>query len=223
MNRLVKEKRISRIYRNFVGQKNIVIGCGVQDGITAIARLFPDAHWYAIDLDVKNRHIGENFEQIYGNAEQLQFPDQSFDFIYCYHVLEHVSNVEIVIGEMVRVLKPDGVIFIGTPNKDRLIGYLTSEATLKEFLRWNMQDYYRKFKGEWRNELGAHAGFSNLELQELLKKNFHRYSDISNEYFFSLHTRFRIVIRTLISMRLTKWLYPSIYYIAFKNGDSKED
>jgi len=49
-----------------------------------------------------------------GVAENLPFTDGSFDFVWCWTVLEHVKNVEKAITEMLRVAKNTGFIFIGT-------------------------------------------------------------------------------------------------------------
>ena len=48
-----------------------------------------------------------------GFAENLPFKDNSFDFVWCWTVLEHVKNVEKAITEMFRVAKSRGFIFIG--------------------------------------------------------------------------------------------------------------
>lgn len=52
---------------------------------------------------------------IHGFAEQLPFPDDSFDVVYSSHVLEHVVSEEKSLQEMKRVLKPGGVLIIGMP------------------------------------------------------------------------------------------------------------
>src|SRR3989442_1233368 len=62
-----------------------------------IARL--RAHRYGLDLNV-----------VVGAGEQLPYPDESFDAVVCLDVLEHVSDVESVLGEVRRVLKPGGVV-----------------------------------------------------------------------------------------------------------------
>src|SRR5438045_1696936 len=49
-----------------------------------------------------------------GNA--LPFPDASFDFISCNHVLEHVFETEKLLREFRRVLAPDGLCIISVPN-----------------------------------------------------------------------------------------------------------
>ena len=44
-----------------------------------------------------------------GTGEQLPYPDQSFDVVFCCDVLEHVRDLPKVISEISRVLKPGGV------------------------------------------------------------------------------------------------------------------
>lgn len=45
---------------------------------------------------------------IEGKAEQIPFSDNSFDFLSMGYALRHVSDLEQVFGEFLRVLKPDG-------------------------------------------------------------------------------------------------------------------
>jgi SAM-dependent methyltransferase len=46
----------------------------------------------------------------------LPFPDGSFDFISCNHVLEHVFETEKLIREIRRVVQPRGLAVISVPN-----------------------------------------------------------------------------------------------------------
>lgn len=48
--------------------------------------------------------------------EDLPFPDESFDFITCLEVIEHLIFPERAIDEMARVLKPGGRVVITVPN-----------------------------------------------------------------------------------------------------------
>jgi len=45
------------------------------------------------------------------NAEQMSFPDNSFDVIFSHAVFEHVSNPAGVLKEVARVLRPGGVFY----------------------------------------------------------------------------------------------------------------
>jgi ubiquinone/menaquinone biosynthesis C-methylase UbiE len=49
-------------------------------------------------------------------AEALPFRDGTFDFVYCFSVIEHVDSVEGTIAEMTRVTRPGGRVYVHTPN-----------------------------------------------------------------------------------------------------------
>lgn len=54
-----------------------------------------------------------------GRGESLPFPDDFFDIIACCDVLEHVDDVEQVIGEVSRTLRPGGLFLFDTVNRTR--------------------------------------------------------------------------------------------------------
>jgi 2-polyprenyl-3-methyl-5-hydroxy-6-metoxy-1,4-benzoquinol methylase len=56
-----------------------------------------------------------------GDAETLCFSDNTFDFVTCTEVIEHLKKPEMCIKEVLRVLKPGGVAVFTTPNGDNLI------------------------------------------------------------------------------------------------------
>src|SRR5690606_3199115 len=45
----------------------------------------------------------------------IQYPDNTFDFIYCSHVLEHVIEDQKAMSEFARVLKPGGTGIFRVP------------------------------------------------------------------------------------------------------------
>lgn len=53
---------------------------------------------------------------VVGNAEKLPFKDQEFDAVLSFFSIEHFEHPEIVLGEMIRVVKRSGEIVILTPN-----------------------------------------------------------------------------------------------------------
>ncbi len=52
-----------------------------------------------------------------GPGEQLPVPDSAYDLAYCCDVLEHVSDVDRVISETARALKPGGLYLFDTINR----------------------------------------------------------------------------------------------------------
>lgn len=51
------------------------------------------------------------------DATALPFPNASFDLIVASEVLEHVANVDAVLDEVARALKPGGIFAFDTPNR----------------------------------------------------------------------------------------------------------
>jgi ubiquinone/menaquinone biosynthesis C-methylase UbiE len=51
------------------------------------------------------------------DAEQLAFPDDSFDVVFSFGVLHHISSMEVAFAEIRRVLRPGGVFIGGLYNR----------------------------------------------------------------------------------------------------------
>lgn len=85
---------------------------------------------------------------IKGSAEQLPFPDESFDVVYSSHVLEHVKSEEHALQEMKRVLKPNGLLIIGMPTSamswNALISVwlFTTHISLYHFLKTIFEKHF---------------------------------------------------------------------------------
>jgi ubiquinone/menaquinone biosynthesis C-methylase UbiE len=57
-----------------------------------------------------------DFQQ--GNASSLQFPDMTFDFVFCSWAIKNFMEPVKVLNEMYRVLKPGGIVLIIDLNQD---------------------------------------------------------------------------------------------------------
>jgi len=58
---------------------------------------------------------------IYGGKNTIDIqaidrPDESYGFIVCSHILEHVQDPRLALKELVRILKPDGLMFLAYPS-----------------------------------------------------------------------------------------------------------
>ncbi|MBP7741222.1 MAG: class I SAM-dependent methyltransferase [Candidatus Pacebacteria bacterium] len=67
---------------------------------------FPNRTTYDID-SARN-------PSIVGDAQDMPFPDSSYDVIVCSEVLEHIPDPKKAIGEMFRVLAPGGTLILTT-------------------------------------------------------------------------------------------------------------
>ena len=51
-----------------------------------------------------------------GDLHKIKYESSSFDFISCWHCIEHVQDLDIFLKEVFRILKPGGVFYFTTPN-----------------------------------------------------------------------------------------------------------
>ena len=122
------------------------------------------------------------------SVSQLPFQDSAFDAIFYHHVIEHVDDPVGSLAELYRVLAPGGWLFVGTPNRHRLVSSIgahqqsTWDATFANKLADNLRDWKDRLTGRFRNELGAHAGFSRKELDRMLAVHFDERHWLTKEY-----------------------------------------
>lgn len=53
------------------------------------------------------------------NIERLEFVDETFDIVFAHSVLDHVAEPELAIAEMLRVLRPGGLLALRSANWSR--------------------------------------------------------------------------------------------------------
>ncbi|HUF54169.1 MAG TPA: methyltransferase domain-containing protein [Dehalococcoidia bacterium] len=72
----------------------------------------PEAVRYSVD-----RHSQGDPRFIIGDAARLPFADASFDVVVSFETIEHVPDPMLMLHEIKRVLKPEGLLVVSTPNK----------------------------------------------------------------------------------------------------------
>lgn len=58
----------------------------------------------------------------YGDVRSLPFKDDEFDAVVCISVLEHLVDLDAALGEISRVLRPQGVAVTGFPVRNSITG-----------------------------------------------------------------------------------------------------
>lgn len=97
-------------------------GCGV--GGTSVAMHAHGADVIAVDCDpARISALNESLPDVETDLTSLDclpYPDASFDAIVLQDVLEHVASPSRVVAEIARVLAPDGILYLSTPNRNAL-------------------------------------------------------------------------------------------------------
>jgi ubiquinone/menaquinone biosynthesis C-methylase UbiE len=221
MENVIKVCRIimNDYYQIRQNDKILVAGTGEGTETELISKEF-NLFTTGIDLNISIHGKGNNKNTSLSiqNLGYLAFLDNTFSIIYSYHVLEHVNDHLLVLSELNRVLKPDGVLFIGFPNKHRIISYIgtSQKATIWEKMSWNFNDYRDRLVGRFNNESGAHAGFTEDEYLKSASRMFKSVIPVRNKYLLYKYKQLQLLIRLIIQSGFSEFIFPSNYFICLK-------
>jgi SAM-dependent methyltransferase len=77
----------------------------------------PEPRWVTGASEFAEKHgLANQLRYLNGRADQLPFSDNTFDLVTCQTVLIHVADVQSSLREMIRVLKPGGMLAVAEPN-----------------------------------------------------------------------------------------------------------
>jgi len=158
---------------NWKGIKVLDVGCGGGLACEFLAKL--GANVSGIDLSINSIKAAQehakssNLEINYqcGVAENLPYNENTFDIVLCFDVLEHVADLKIVISEIYRVLKKDGIFLFDTVNrtfKSKLIMIWLLEDVLKQLPK-GLHDWNKFIKPQELICFLERAGFTDVVIK----------------------------------------------------------
>ena len=111
------------------------------------------------------------------NIESIDEPNDTYDLVICYHILEHIENDIKAMKELIRIIKPNGKCLIQTPFKTGNI-YENNEIKTEEerLLHFGQKDHLRIYSVEGLRNRLERVGFkTNLEEHKTIKNNNYGY------------------------------------------------
>lgn len=140
---------------NYSAGKILDIGTGPGKFISTLIDSFAD-YDEAIGIDVDQKAIedarkkfnnNQRVSFILNNSDKLPFPDDYFDTVSLSNTLHHLANYDEMIAEMLRVLKPGGMIIINEMFSDNQNDIQLSHVLyhhLKSDIETALGEYHRK-------------------------------------------------------------------------------
>ena len=145
---------------NFLSGELLDFGCGSKP----YEKLFKNSNnYFGVEVYSNKKNLKS---EIYYNGITLPFEDNAFDSILCTEVFEHVEQLDHVITELYRVLKPGGRMIVTTP-------FICIEH--------EMPHDFRRFTINGLINLMKKNNFKILKSQKLLN-NFHVFFQTLNFY-----------------------------------------
>ena len=144
--------------RDFVSKRDVLdVASGEGYGSALLAEL---AHSVVgVDVDdaavaaASAKYRAPNLRYLHGSATALPLPDAAVDVVTSFETLEHLAEHDAMLAEIRRVLRPNGLLIISTPDRD--------EYSARSHYR-NPYHVRELDRHEFRELLGAH--FCNVAL-----------------------------------------------------------
>jgi SAM-dependent methyltransferase len=118
---------------------------------------------YSADISIStSKHMGIDII-LSSDLLDCEFPDNHFDLIICYHVLEHLPDPIVTIAEMRRILQPHGILILAVPN----FGGWVSQWTKKHWFAIDVPRHLSHFTPLTIEEALSSTGFATLQKRTL--------------------------------------------------------
>ena len=151
-------------------------------------------------LDISDQAVNRfnaisGYKGTVGTAEKLPYPNSSFDLILLNDVIEHVVDTDQVMAEIKRVITPDGLCLLSTPNLSAwfnrillVIGVqpIYTEVSFKKIYGRPGNDivgHLRLFTFRAANEFISDQGTRNIEFKFSRFASLPRFSRIISGFF----------------------------------------
>lgn len=176
----------------FVKNKTVVdIACGVGYGSAIISKIATEV--IGIDIDsytiseAKKKYKSSNLSFLVGSADNIPIESSSVDIIVSFETIEHHDRHEEMYIEIKRILRPDGVLIISSPDKkyysdikNKVNPFHIKELYLDEFRKLNCK-YFKNVNMYFQKSINGNSTIAEESVFNNLKVYSGNYNHIYEE------------------------------------------
>ena len=159
------------------------ICCGIGDFAMLLLKDFGPARIVALDhsaasLDyarsVARDFAVEDIEYTYGDASEMLFESDQFDFVTCRHSLQIFDRPDVLLRELYRICKPGGRVYITNEKNSHCLGEPRAET-----IQWTYNEVAKLFAyfdmdvemGPKGRRMLLDAGFTDVRMENFMVTN----------------------------------------------------
>jgi ubiquinone/menaquinone biosynthesis C-methylase UbiE len=196
-------------YELLPGNKDEVVldvGCGAGHGSNLLSKKYKKVYGVDISSDAiayaKENWEMDNTEFVVGSALAIPFADNTFDAIAAFEVFEHLTDWEQFLRELRRVLKPEGYVYISTPNKT-----LYSPNTTKPI---NPHHVFEMTIPEFEAAVSKYFSLTSMYGQRTPVYNDHPIWKFVNPILFAGKKIIPYKINNTLKLKIINWIKPEL-------------
>ncbi len=144
----------------------------------------------------------KNISFLVGSGTDIPFPANAFDVVATFEVFEHISEWEKFLSELRRITKPQGKIYISTPNKD-----ITSPGKVKPI---NPFHFFEMTEKQFKKALSRYFNIDSFLGQRTPIYNDHWIWKIVDPFLFTFHRVLPFGFGKSLKFKIINWIKPEL-------------
>ena len=154
-------ERIKRINDKISARGRMLdVGCALGDSLVEAKKLgWKDLYGIEVSEYAYKKAISRGLKVKKGTLKNVKFPDNYFDIVTLQDVIEHVNDTKEEVKEIYRILKPEGLVFIVTPDVDGFWAKLLG----KYWYHYKKGEHIMYFSQKTLKVLLKNAGYKKIE------------------------------------------------------------
>ncbi len=133
-----EKDRVLPLLGNLSGKAVLDVGAGAGRLSLRLAEMQAEVTALDVSEEILKKIKNVKIKKVIGEAESLDFPDESFDMVIATFLIVHLKDLKIFFDEVYRVLKPSGLFLVTNINQRRAPAVKTKEGLIE------IESFYHK-------------------------------------------------------------------------------